>query len=404
MDILAIAEDWSFWSRRPPPAVQRSITLPRALDPRLAVAVQGVRRCGKSTLLRQFIGHYELDPARCLFINFEDPRLAAHLRWETLQQLQDAFVARHGKASRRAPLVFFLDEIQWVKGWQRWLRAKLDQPEGCVFVVTGSNAQLLSGELGSSLTGRHLTVELMPFSFEEARRAVPRLSVRTFLEHGGFPEPLKSPDRDMLLRQYLADIVERDVRERVGARSVLPLRQLVQMVFESAGAELSMRRVAGALGVAVETVQAYVEACESAYLLMGCSFFAWSERKRATHSRKFYPVDSGLRRASVTQTGADMGKHLECATFMALRRQFGSVWYWRERGEVDFVVRRADGKPVPIQVSWGAAQDRHHRALENFYERFPDAAEAVFVNRDSFAALSSSIAPAGAQLGIFPNP
>ena len=302
--------------------------------------------------------------------------------------MQAAFVARHGKASRNVPLVFFLDEIQWVQGWQRWLRAKLDRPEGCVFVVTGSNAHLLSGELGSSLTGRHLSVELMPFSFDEARRAAPRLSVKAFLERGGFPEPLKSPDRDALLRQYVTDIVERDVRERVGARSVQPLRQLVQMVFESAGSELSMRRIAGALGVAVETVQAYVDACESAYLFFGCPFFAWSERQRATHHRKFYPIDSGLRRVSVTKTGEDIGKHLECATFLALRRRFGNVSYWRERGEVDFVVQRLDGKPVPVQVSWAGVQERHQRALEGFYERFSDAAEAVFVDRDSFASLA----------------
>ena len=388
MDLLDIAADWSFWRRPPPTAVPRDVVLPRALDPRVAIAVQGVRRCGKSTLLRQFIGHYGLDPLRCVFLNFEDPRLAAQLHWETLDALQAAFVARHGKATRNAPLVFFLDEIQWVEGWQRWLRSRIDQPEGCVFVVTGSNAQLLSGELGSSLTGRHLGVELMPFSLDEARRAVPRLSVKAFLERGGFPEPLKSPDRDALLRQYLIDIVERDVRERVGARSVLPLRQLVQMVFESAGSELSMRRIAGALGVAVETVQAYVEACESAYLFFGCPFFAWSERQRATHPRKFYPIDSGLRRVSVTKTGEDIGKHLECATFLALRRRFGSVSYWRERGEVDFVVRRSDGKPVPVQVSWAGAQERHQRALDGFYERFPDAAEAVFVDRRNFVNLA----------------
>ncbi|MFT3801175.1 MAG: ATP-binding protein [Burkholderiaceae bacterium] len=393
MDILAIAADWSFWTRKPPPAVPRDVDLPQALDPRVAVVVQGVRRCGKSTLLRQFIGHYGLNPARCVFLNFEDPRLAAHLRWETLDALHAAFIARHGKASRRAPLVFFLDEIQWVEGWQRWLRSRLDRPDDCVFVVTGSNAQLLSGELGSSLTGRHLSVELMPFSLTEARRVVPRLSVKSFLERGGFPEPLKSPDRDALLRQYVVDIVERDVRERVGARSVLPLRQLVQMVFESAGSELSMRRIAGALGVAVETVQAYIEACESAYLFFGCPFFAWSERQRASHPRKFYPIDSGLRRVSVTKTGEDIGKHLECATFLALRRRFGSVSYWRERGEVDFVVRQDDGKLVPVQVSWDGAQERHQRALDGFYERFPDAAEAVFIDRHSFVELARGELP-----------
>lgn len=388
MTPLDIAADWSFWHRKIPRSVAREVTLPEALDPRTAVAVQGVRRCGKSTLLRQFVAHYELDPSRCVFINFEDPRLANQLGWETLESLVSEFRKRHTRATRARPLVFFLDEIQWVNGWQRWLRAQLDQPDGCVFVITGSNAQLLSGELGTTLTGRHLSVELTPFSFDEARKAVPRLSLKGWLERGGFPEPLKSPDRDALLRQYIADVVERDVRERVGARTSLPLRQLVQMVFESAGSELSMRRLAGALGVAVETTQTYVDACEAAYLFFGCPFFAYSERQRASRNRKFYPVDTGLRRVSVTKVGEDLGKHLESATFLALRKQFGTVSYWRERGEVDFVVQRADGVAVPVQVSWGAAQERHHLALENFYERFPHAAEAVFVNRENFAQLA----------------
>ncbi len=365
----------------------RDVRLPEKLDPRIAIAVQGVRRCGKSTLLHQFPERYGLDPARCAFINFEDPRLAAHLRWETLEELVSAFRKRHGRATRAAPLVFFLDEIQWVSGWQRWLRSKLDKPEGCIFVITGSNAQLLSGELGTSLTGRHLTVELMPFSFEEARAAVPRLSLKTWLTRGGFPAPLRSSDRDALLRQYAADIVERDVRERVGARSSLPLRQLVQQVFETTGAELSMRRLAGSLGVAVETAQSWVEACEAAYLFFGCPFFAYSERQRLSHQRKFYPVDTGLRRVSVTKTGEDLGKHLECAVFLSLRRQFGAVSYWRERGEVDFVVQRAGGQPVPVQVSWRIPFERHRSALTGFYERFPHAGEAVFVNRNNFTLL-----------------
>lgn len=389
MDVLEVARDWSYWDRRLPKAVRRDVVLPRRLEPRLALVIQGVRRCGKSTLLRQTVGHYSLDPARCLFINFEDPRLAAHLRSETLDAVWTAFRARHGRTTRKAPLVFFLDEIQWVDGWQRWLRTRLERPDGCVFVVTGSNAHLLSGELGSALTGRHLSVELTPFTFAEAARAVPRLSVGTYLARGGFPEPLTSPDRDALLRQYVTDIVERDVRERVGARSVLPLRQLVQMVFESAGSELSMRRLAGALGVAVETTQTYVDACESAYLFFGCPFFAWSERQRSALSRKFYPVDTGLRRVSLTKTGDDLGKHLECATFLALRAHFGRVSYWRGRGEVDFVVQRRGGQPVPVQVSWRAPQERHTRALDDFYGHFPQAAEAVFVTRDTFASLAS---------------
>jgi predicted AAA+ superfamily ATPase len=312
-------------------------------------------------------------------MNFEDPRLAGSLDPGLLQACVDAFEADRGPG----PATYLLDEIQHVAGWQAWLRAQLDRPGQRRFVVTGSNAHLLSGELASSLTGRHLVAELFPFDLEEARLAVPELSLPRFLQEGGFPAPLASPDGDLLRRAYFNDIVERDVRERVAARSTAPLRQLAQMLFESAGSELSARRAAAALGVAPDTAALYMEAMESAYLVFACTFFDWSERKRAVRNKKYYPVDTGLRRVAVTRSGGELGKMLECATFVRLRQLFRDVYYWRGRGEVDFVVL-VDGEPLPIQVSWDGPQERHHRALDDFYATHPRSAEAVFVTAENF--------------------
>lgn len=388
--ILDIAGDWSFWDSPPPPTVPRLVRLPEALRPDLALVIQGVRRCGKTTLLAQLMEHYGLDRKRCIFVNFEDPRLAASLDHSVLDELVDAFETERGV---KEP-TYFLDEIQNVAGWQRWLRAQLDRPGARRFVITGSNGALLSGELGSKLTGRHLTIELFPFALGEARAAVPGLQLPAYLREGGFPAPLGTPDGDMLRRSYFNGIVERDVRARVGARSTAPLRQLAQMLFESAGSELSLRRVAAALGTAKDTASLYVEALESAYMIFACPYFAWSERKRSARSKKYYPVDTGLRRIAVTSTGDDRGKMLECATFLELKRTFRDVYYWRGQGEVDFVVVRA-GDAVPIQVTWEAPAERHHRALDAFYEAHPRAAEAVYVTAETFetdlAALTSAV-------------
>lgn len=363
-----------------PRSVPRDVELPAKLRDSLALVVQGVRRCGKSTLLQQLVGRYKLDPRHCAFVNFEDPRLANALTHTTLDELVRSFRQRHRRVRR---LYFFLDEIQWVSGWQRWLRSRLDRADGDHFVVTGSNGQLLSGELGTSLTGRHLSIELFPFDLTEAQRHTRGLDLDRYLDQGGFPEPLGMSDGDRLRRQYFTDIVERDVRERLGARSSRPIRQVVQMVFESAGSELSLRRVAGAAGIAVDTAASYLEASEAAHLLFACPYFAFSERKRASRNRKYYPVDSGLRRVTVTPTGADRGKALECATFVGLRRRFREVFYWRGRGEVDFVVHEG-ARIVPIQVSWSGSTKRHERALAEFYENFPQSSEAVFVSQETF--------------------
>jgi hypothetical protein len=381
---LDIAADWSFWDRPVPPSVSRRVDAPATLRPGLAVVVQGVRRCGKSTWMRQMMARYGLDPRRCLFLNFEDPRLVQNLRASALDQLVAAFRAARPEP---APRVFFLDEIQEVKGWERWIRTQVDRPGEDVFVVSGSNATLLAGELGSALTGRHLTVEMFPFDLGERRALHPETSLEQHLYDGGFPEPLQTPDGDRLLRQYLIDIVDRDVRERVAARSSRPLRQLVHLAYESAGSELSQRRASAALGLSADTVGVYLDACEAAYLLFQVPFFAFSERQRAHRNRKLYPIDTGLRRCVVNPTTYDRGKSLECATFLALRRRFSDIAYWRgEGGEVDFVLRKG-ATIVPVQVSWDGPQDRHHRALQNFYEHFPFAAEAWWVTAETFGEL-----------------
>jgi predicted AAA+ superfamily ATPase len=390
-DLFVIARHWSNWDSPPPPSVPRQLALPSELRPDVALVIQGVRRAGKSTLMGQLPARFGLDPARCLTINFEDPRLASALDFTVLEQLVAAFESE--SAGERGPGTYFLDEIQHVTGWQRWLRAELDRPRGRRFVVTGSNAHLLSGELATSLTDRHLSVELYPFDLAEYRELRPRASLLDYLGDGGFPAPLAAADGDLLRRAYFDDIVARDVREHVGARSVQPVRQLAQMVFEAAGSELSVRRLAAAIGVAPDTGALYLDAIENAYLAFGCPFFTWSARRRSARNRKYYPVDTGLRRVCVTRTGADRGKMLECATYLLLRRRFGEVAYWRGRGEVDFVVLRG-GEPVPVQVSWDEPAERHRKGVDEFHAEFPRGHEPCFVTAESFAAGLPELEPA----------
>ena len=269
LDILEVAKTWSYWDRPVPDSVPRTVDFPGELTDSVCLVVQGVRRCGKSTLLLQMMDHYDLNPQHCVFVNFEDPRLVNDLTFKTLQRLVEAFEEEHPTKVR----TFFLDEIQTVDGWEKWLRMQLDQRRGNLFVVTGSNASLLQGELSSVLTGRHLTLELYPFDLHEATSQTPDLRVARYLADGGFPEPLFSKSGDALRRQYFQDIVERDIRERLRARSALPIRQVIQMAFESAGAEMSLRRLAGATGLSVETVRSYLDGAQDAYLLFSVEYF-----------------------------------------------------------------------------------------------------------------------------------
>jgi uncharacterized protein len=376
-----ILDDWSDWSRRPADTVPRALVEHCVLTPEIVTVIQGVRRCGKSTLLRQLMTANRIAEDRTVFINFEDPRLVNDLDSALLEQILQLATARGGER-----LTFFLDEIQNVANWEKWLNTQLEMKNGHCFVVTGSNSQLLGGELASSLTGRHLRHELFPFDFAEFQKWGKPGELEQFIRLGGFPAVLDFPQPGKLLQQYFLDIVEKDIRERVSARSSRPLQAVAKMVLESVGSALSLRRIAGALQLSPETVSHYLQACEDAYLTFSCSYFAYSETKRVRHNRKYYAIDTGLRRAISTRTGQDLGKDFENLVYLALRRKTADISYWKGKGEVDFVVNTTAGV-TPIQVTYDEPQRRHDDALEEFFHQFPHANEAVYVTPESFDEL-----------------
>lgn len=345
-------------------------------SPDLLTIIQGVRRCGKSTYMNQLPDLWGVPWDDCTFINFEDPRLVSQLDDTLLDEIK-------ADKGQDRPHYFFLDEIQNVENWERWLRVQVDRPDQSHFIVSGSNATLLAGELGSKLTGRHLSYELFPMSYRE-RAAITELSVESYLKTGGFPRPLQSSDPQPLLRQYFADIIEKDLRTRLSAKSTLPIQRLIKSTFESVGSELSVRKIAGQIKSTADTVQLYLEAAESAYLLFCCPFFTYSERSRGYRNKKYYAIDTGLRRSLVTRTGSDLGKDFENCVFLELRKKYRNVYYWSGNGEVDFVVE-TDLGIQPIQVTWQESLERHDRALEEFYSQFPQALEPVFVTSENFS-------------------
>lgn len=384
-DLQRILGDWSEWSGQSTGTVPRVLAEHCVLTPEVVTVIQGVRRCGKSTLLRQLMDVHRIDPAHAVLVNFEDPRLLGNLDSTLLEQIY-VLATESGKKG----LTFFLDEIQNVKDWQKWLNTRLEMQSGNNFVVTGSNSQLLGGELASSLTGRHLRHELFPFDFSEFRQCVKEGDLEQFIRQGGFPAVLDFPQPEKLLQQYFLDIVEKDIRERVSARSSRPLQAMARMVMESVGAELSLRRIAGVVQASPETISHYLQACEDAYLIFSCPYFAYSEAKRLRHNRKYYAVDTGLRRAVSTRSGRDLGKDFENLVYLALRRNTEDICYWKGKGEVDFVITTPRGV-TPIQVTWDDPLPRHEDAVEEFYQQFPHANEALYVTRHNFDSLGALV-------------
>lgn len=181
------------------------------------------------------------------------------------------------------------------------------------------------------------------------------------------------------------DIIERDVRRHVAARSTTTLHHLGKSIFESAGSELSANKLAKMLGIATDTALSYIDAFSKAYLIQPCHYFTFSERKRAMRNTKWHPIDCGMRRAVISSGTPDIGKSFESIVYYELRRRYGDVYYWRDTGEVDFVVLD-DNRPLPIQVTWYGIKARHKEAVAAFQKKHSNALEAQYITQENFSS------------------
>ena len=268
------------------------------------------------------------------------------------------------EAERPANLVF--DEIQLVDGWERYVKQKLD--EGFRVLVTGSNATMLSAELGTHLTGRHLDLELQPFSYGEFLRftgakASPK-SVLAYLERGGFPAYLEAGEPE-ILRQLVRDIVNRDVAVRHGIKDVRPLETLVAFLLANAGNRVTPSRLTGALGVsAPATVLAWFDHFEKTYLVERLERFSDSAKARSLAPKKVYAADTALARIASPSRTPDLGHALENAVWARIRRRSARRFYWADdASECDFVFTDASGAFSAVQVCYELAPENREREL-----------------------------------------
>jgi uncharacterized protein len=308
-------------------------SLPRSKHRDHALVFLGVRRAGKSTLQLEVMRKTKAN----LYCNFEDTRLYGFGPGdfgsfiEVLENLP------------QKPRNIFLDEVQEVAEWQRLVRALLDK--GFHVCVTGSNASLLGKELGSKLTGRHLSREIFPFSFHEFLVfEKKKASVQTFtdyLAHGGFPGYLRERD-PQVLQELLRDIVLRDVAARYALRETRHLMNLVLFLFANTGQAISMQKLTKSLAIpTVGQTSAYLEYLRDAYLLLPVPKWSAAIKQRIITPNKYYAIDNGMRMASAIRAG-DLGHRLENAVLLALRRAGESVTYASEKDawECDFVTER----------------------------------------------------------------
>lgn len=370
---MLLDQSQAFWERDTGIVRSRLAQVERTADKPHAVIVSGLRRVGKSTLLAQLA--HRLGKDAYYYLNFEDDRLLSF----QASDANDLYLVLLELFGERK--IFLLDEIQNVPDWEHFVRRFIDM--GFKFYITGSNASLLSRELGTRLTGRYVPVELFPFSFAEYLRFrgeslpdLPRMTstasgllqqqLSDYLRLGGIPDPLKYPELP-LLRQLYEDVLYRDIATRYGIGEVRALKELAFYLMSNPSGQVSFNKLKEQLHLgSVNTVTSYIEYLQNSWLLFTINVYDYSLKRQQIAPKKTYPVDTGLSSAVGFSFSANTGKLLETAVFLALRRRTQEIYYYTTPGgyEVDFYLPESQQLiQVAQNLAANSTRGRELRAL-----------------------------------------
>ena len=318
--------------------------------------ITGIRRCGKSTLLLQFMDRLRLQGVpekNMLLVNLESSE------YDGIHNHSDLNAFLKDRVPAKGRYYLFLDEIQRVKDWERTVNALMVDTEADIY-ITGSNAHLLSTDLTTYLTGRYVEVKMLPLSFKEyselrgnGRR--PDDVFREYFQTGGFPgiDPAVGKHAvSALLDDLYSSIVYRDMVSRGKVRKPEDLGKLVTYLMLNIGNLIESTNIAKELHMNQRTVERYLSVAEGA-----CMFYRADrydlKSTALSPTPKYYVADPGIRNNAVGMASADRGKVLENIVYLELRRRGYSivVGKWGSK-ELDFVTEK-NGRKAYWQVCWG---------------------------------------------------
>lgn len=341
-----------------------------------AIVISGVRRCGKSTLMQQILKKHYGDAI--YFVDFEDERFV-NFTTQDFNLLYEVLIELYGLKH-----VFFFDEIQNIEDWELFIR-RIHREKNKIF-ITGSNATLLSSELSTRLTGRHIIVELLPFSFKEYLRyhlityteksilitqekAILKKHFNEFLENGGMPEYLEHKN-PLVLQNVYENILYKDVIVRYEIKEVKAIRELTLDLLSNIGAPLSYTKLKNNLDLgSVNTVKNYIHYLENAFLIFTLDRFSFSVSQQTLLQKKVYAIDTGLVKQIAFHFSKKQGRYLENIVYLELRRRYKEIFYYKTEDslEVDFLVREGNKIVLLIQVTDSLkdpkTREREYKAL-----------------------------------------
>lgn len=382
--LFEILVRWNYWGNKSLPNLH-SRQVMAEISPYFTetypIVLTGIRRSGKSSLLTLFMRNLLKDgaaPTQLLLINFEEPLFSAHL---SIEFFEDLIKLYREKVNPQQKIYFFLDEIQNLPDWEKWVRREADLKEHKIF-LTGSSAKLLSGEIATLLTGRYYAFQIHPLSFQEfltwreiphktqveqaQNKALIRKTLLEYLEWGGFPEIVLTDDnekRDKILHQYFDDILFRDIALRHQIRNVKLLQVIAQYYMTNMAALQSFNRIRNVFSTSIDNVRRYTGFLEDAQMIFALNKFSYKLGEQQRVSRKLYVADTGLRNAISFRFSQDLGRLIENVVAQKLLSRGCKLHYFSNSGECDFICQQR-GKWLPIQVSYSDLKNEKLKARE----------------------------------------
>ena len=325
-----------------------------------AIILSGIRRCGKSTLLRQIIKKHK----NFYYFNFEDSR-AVDFSINDFEKLDQIFHEQYGESN-----YYYFDEIQNIPKWEIYVRRLIDLKKHVT--ITGSNASLLSKELGTRLTGRHLTHEIFPFSFNEflaiEKKEANINSFDDYLSEGGFPEYIKYKRPD-ILQILLNDLINRDIATRYKIRSQKQLKELAIYLLTNVGKRFTYNSLKKNFKFgSVNSVISFMSYFEDAYLIFTIPKFDYSYKKSLVNPKKVYSIDNGLIIRNSASFFDDKSRLLENLVFINLRKKYKEILYFQDKNECDFIIKSGSKIIQAVQVSYELNNDNKDREINGLVE------------------------------------
>lgn len=376
-EILEILEEWNFWKKDLKVGVSRDPYL-KVLEKRIPgeqiKVITGVRRSGKSFIMRQLakwlMKERGVNKNNILIINFEDPRFAG-LNTELLQQAFDVYLETY---KPKGEIYVFLDEIQEIPRWEKWVRTAQELGKANM-VVSGSNSKLLSSELATVLTGRHLDMTVMPLSFSEflkfkgleikndveliRNNIESRSLLQEYLEFGSFPLVVLGQDKEGTLLAYYDDVVNKDLIKRYKIRKTEEIKSLIKFYLSNISCPITFTSSGKFLNISALSTERFSAYLENSYLVFFLKRFSFKFKEQEKSPRKVYSVDTGLANMVGFKFSSNSGRLAENLVFLELKRKtydnpFLEIYYWKSvaNEEVDFVVKEDTQIKELIQVCW----------------------------------------------------